>query len=55
LFLQVGHPLTGLAVAAALHLDLGRGVLDLGEFVGRQFCLGGADVLLQPVQFPLPE
>ena len=47
---EVGHPFAGLAVAAALHLDLGRGVLDLGELVRRQLDVGGAEVLLQPVQ-----
>jgi hypothetical protein len=36
-------------VAAALHFDLGGGVLDLGEFVDRQLHGDGADVLLQPV------
>ena len=48
--LKVGHPFPGLVVAASLHLDLGRCVLDLGEFVGRQLEVGGAQVLLQPVQ-----
>ena len=32
--LEVGHAFRGLVVAAALHLDLGRGGLDLGAFVG---------------------
>jgi hypothetical protein len=29
---------------------LGGGVLDLGEFVGREIDVSGADVLFQPVQ-----
>jgi hypothetical protein len=33
--LEVGHAFRSFVVAAALHLDLGRGMLDLGEFVGR--------------------
>jgi hypothetical protein len=33
-WLEVGHAFRGLVVAAALHLDLGRGGLDLGAFVG---------------------
>ena len=32
--LEVGHPFAGLVIAATLHLDLGCGVGDLGEFVG---------------------
>jgi hypothetical protein len=46
----VGHLFRGLVVAAALHLDLGCGVLDLGEFIGRQLDVGGFEVLLQPLQ-----
>jgi hypothetical protein len=52
--LEVGHLFRGLVVAAALHLDLGCGVLDLGEFIGRQLDVGGDvggfEVLLQPLQ-----
>ena len=33
--LEVGHAFRSFVVAAALHLDLGGGMLDLGEFVGR--------------------
>ena len=50
--LKVGHPFPSLVVPPALHLDLGRGGLDLGELVGRQLHVGGADVLLQPAQLP---
>ena len=32
--LEVGHAFRGLVVAAPLHLDLGRDLLDLGELVG---------------------
>jgi hypothetical protein len=32
--LEVGHLFRGLVVAAALDLDLGRGLLDLGELIG---------------------
>lgn len=32
--LEVCHPFRGVAVAAALHVDLGGRVLDLGELVG---------------------
>src|SRR5215217_3517978 len=52
--LQIGHPLGGLAVAAALHLDLGRSVFDLGELVGGQLDVNGTDVFLQPVQLSRP-
>ena len=48
--LEVGHPFPRLVIAASLYLDLGRSLLDLGEFVGRQFEVGGAQVLLQPVR-----
>jgi hypothetical protein len=34
-----------------LDLDLRRRVFDLVEFVGREFDVGGAEILFEPVQF----
>jgi hypothetical protein len=48
--LEVRHLLGGLAVAAALHLDLRGRLVELAEFGGRQLDFGGAEILLESVR-----
>jgi hypothetical protein len=52
--LQVGHLFGGFAVAATLDVDRVGGVGDLGEVVGGELHIGGADVLLESMQLAGP-
>src|SRR5215831_3194447 len=43
-------PLKMFWVPSTLHLDLGNGVVDVAQVVGRQFHGGSSEVLFQPMQ-----